>query len=180
MSPQEFSEAWGEGLSPVAPAVLQATHIAEPAKRFLGEAGLPREAKPNLTFYSPPDMLTPMPNVLEEVDLPLDFQRYLLLADDGGTFLCIDMRDNEQVVSVDPYQELPTRVVNSAVPQFAECLLAYRALPGPEQAKGADKQTIRDWIAQLEQQFNRIDSAALSGPDNWWSVVIEELTVFTR
>jgi len=181
VSPQEFTAAWGaDDLLPVASSALQAVPLSEPSRHFLEEAGLPQEAKPNLTFYPLPDALAPLPDVLEEVDLPLDYRRYLLLADDGGTFLCIDARENGHIVSVDAYQELPTRFVNTTVSQFAECLLAYRALPGTEQAKGASKHEIRGWLSQLRDQFNGIDAEALRDADNWWSVITEELEVFTR
>lgn len=177
---QDFSRAWGDGLSPVASSSLQVGCLSNTTKQFLEEVGLPQEAKPNLTFYSSPDVMAPLPSVLDEVDLPPDFQRYLLLADDGGTFLCIDAKNNEHIVSVDAYQELPTRFVNSAVPEFAECLLAYRALPVPEQTKTVDKQTLKHRLDQLKEQFDKIDVAALNDPDNWWAVVIEELEIFTR
>lgn len=180
MSPREFRDAWGEGLLLLPAPYLQAVPISEASRRFLLEAGLPEEAKPDLVFYQSPDALAPLPDVVPEMHLPVSFQRYRVLADDGGTFLCIDTEDHEHIVSVDPYQELMTRFVNSTVLELAECLLAYRALPGPEQAKTATKQTIRGWNDQLKVQFNTVDPAALSGPDNWWSSIIGELEIFTR
>ena len=181
MSPQEFAAAWGnDNLAPDVPSVVQTVPISEVSKRFLEGAGLPHEAEPNLVFYMPPDALAPLPDVLKEMDLPADFRRYLLLADDGGTFLCIDTQEKDHVVSVDAYQELPIRFVNSAVVQFAECLLAYRTLPRPEQAKSASKQEIAGWLGQIKHQFNCIDPSALRDPDNWWAVIIEELEIFTH
>ena len=179
MSPQEFSKAWGEGLLPLAASVLQAVPISEVSKQFFRDAGLPEEAKPNLVFYAPPDALASMSDMLPEMNLPLGFRRYLVLADDGGTFLCIDVEDDDHIVSVDAYQELMTRFVNSSVAKFAECLLAYRSLPEPEQAKKATKEMIKKQLDSLREQFNKIDPKALSDPDNWWSVIIEEQELFT-
>ena len=168
MSPQEFAAAWETGgLSPVARSVVQTAPLSEASKHFLEDAGLPLEAKPNLTFYAPPDALAPLPNVLKEIDFPIDFRRYLLLVDDGGTFLCIDTQEAGHIVSVDACQALPQRFVNSTLVQFAHCLLAYRTLPGPEQARGASKQEILEWLDQIKHQFNDIDPSALCAPDNW-------------
>ncbi len=181
MSPQEFSAAWGDGLVPFTPSELQAAPISEPLKRFLMEAGLPEEADPSLIFYPPPDAMAPIPDVVPSLGLPEGFRRYLVLADDGGLFLCADTKSRECVLAVDPYQEARTRFVNSTVPKFAEYLLAYRRVkPGPGQAEAASKQEIKGWNDRLKAQFNEIDPVALSDPNNWWAVIVEELDIFTR
>ncbi|WP_223652617.1 SUKH-4 family immunity protein [Hymenobacter psoromatis] len=176
---KDFCNVWGDGLLPLASSVLQAVPISEVSKQFFRDVCLPKEAKPNLIFYAPPDVLAPMPAMLPEISFPLGFRRYLVLADDGGTFLCIDIEDDEHVIAVDAYQELMTRFVNSTVTKFAEFLLAYRGLPEPEQAKKATRKMMKEQLDSLKEQFHKIDPEALRNPDNWWSVIIEELELFT-
>lgn len=67
-----------------------------------------------IVFYAPPDTLAPLPEVVPELNLPQEYERYRLLADDGGTYFCIDTEHAGAVFWVDPYQELMLRFVNSS------------------------------------------------------------------
>jgi hypothetical protein len=183
ITPEQFVAQWGtQGLVRVDSETVTPLNVPVESKQFLIEAGLPKKAEPRVTLYAPPDLLASLPQMFQEddIDFPQEFGGYRVLADDTAFFLCLDEHRDGVIVAVDPYQEEPTRFVNTAVPQVAESLLAYRALPGPDQAAGANKETLRGWLEELRGHLRRIDPQALQDDNSWWSVILEQLEVFTR
>lgn len=128
-----------------------------------------------------------LPNALAgKFELPVTYQRFLFLAQEldfsgnaTSIYLCLDSESNGAVYAVDSYLEQPPRFVNASVLQLAESLDAYRAVPSGSEAKAADKASIKIWVDGFAANIDRIDPAAAADKNSWWSVIIEEMRLFT-
>ena len=81
---------------------------------------------------------------------------------------------SEAVFSVDPDGRLPRRFVNSSRAAFASSIEAHRAYCSAitdALSLAEEDHAVESFAAALVD----IDPAALAEPENWWSVVVEQL-----
>lgn len=175
ITPIEFLNQWGaEGLLRYEPAALEGVDIPEVSKRFLVEAGLPRQADLELEFDLSPEELPTLPEALEEENLPAFFDRYRPIGVDTATTICLDERDKGRIYAVDIDGAIPTRFMNSSVPQLAEFLLVFRDGAGVTLPTLASEKELEASAQALEEQFRRIDPAVFSDEDNWWPLILTQ------
>jgi hypothetical protein len=95
-----------------------------------------------------------------------------VLGSDERTELRVEA-DSGRVLSVDPYGEVPTRLVNSTIEQLVRCIDAYRDYASA--VLGApDEPTARGVAAGLSQTLADIDPAAVADPEAWWALIVEQ------
>ncbi len=101
--------------------------------------------------------------------------RLLAIGDDYGTTLCCDLGDGH-ILSVDRSGKLPTRFMNSGIPQLAQCLDEYEKARRESEHLSTDAERLR--LAQeLRARLVEVDAPALADPDHWWSTICEQMDV---
>ena len=174
LTPSEFKAQWGEGLVCNTRASLSHLRIPDASKRFLVEAGLPADAVLGLQFSRAEDELLSMLQNFPEDDLPADYSRYYPIGVDAATILCLDERDDGHIYSIDiEGQGIPTRFVNSSVPQLAEFLLILRIVPKEGPPKIYTDEEGAAYTEELAQKFQKIDPAAMQDRNSYWSCYLE-------
>jgi hypothetical protein len=98
---------------------------------------------------------------------------------DGATVIGNDYGTQFRLVesaifSVDPGANLPDRFVNSSVDQLSGCIAAHidyvRAIDAADTDE-AESTAVESFATTLQ----RIDPRCLSDPENWWSVIVEQM-----
>ncbi|WP_461030281.1 SUKH-4 family immunity protein, partial [Streptomyces sparsus] len=143
-------------------------------------AGLPVDFGP--FFWAQAQPGRPVPTLAElaqehGVQPGPDAGSYLVMGSDFGRQLCVQY-GTAHIVAVpleaDPSgQPAMPQFVNTSLPEFTRCLALlgrmWRLRYGltPEQAGR--------WTVDFQNQLAALDPAALSGPENWWSVLLEQM-----
>jgi len=104
----------------------------------------------------------------------LDYEgnRYIVLGDDFGTWLCLTEESGE-LVSVSPDTDLPTRFVNSSIRDFVALLDIFQDTQ--RERRGTGSEGDGKVIEELRRSFAERDPSALDDPESWWSVVLEQM-----
>ncbi|MCQ4080524.1 SUKH-4 family immunity protein [Streptomyces sp. RB6PN25] len=147
-------------------------------------AGLPRDFGPFFWGYVPQPG-RPVPTLAEVaaergVQAAPDASSYLVMGNDFGRQLCVQYGTAhimavplEATQGAAPGQASPAQFVNSSLPEFTRCLALlgrmWRLRLGltPDQAGR--------WTVDFQVQLAALDPAALSSPDNWWAVLLEQM-----
>ncbi|WP_335971041.1 SUKH-4 family immunity protein [Streptomyces sp. CA2R106] len=143
-------------------------------------AGLPTDFSPFFWAQAQPGQ--PVPTLAElaaqrGVQPAADAGSYLVMGNDFGRQLCVQY-GTAHIVAVPLEagpggQPAPPQFVNSSLPEFARCMALlgrmWRLRIGltPEQAG--------HWTVDFQAQLAAQDPAAIASPDNWWSVLIEQM-----
>lgn len=106
-----------------------------------------------------------------------DASSYLVLGSDFGRAICVQYGTAHIVavpVEAGPGgQPVPPQFVNTGLPEFTRAMALlgrmWRLRFGlnPEQAGR--------WTVDFQAQLAMLDPAALSSPENWWSVLLEQM-----
>lgn len=173
IAPTDFAAQWGTNqLLRYEPVAVEGVRIPEVSKRFLIEAGLPGQAGPDLEFDLAGNNLPTLTEALAEENLPTKFNRYRPLGVDTATTICLDEQDGGRIYAVDIDGVVPTRFMNSSVPQLAEFLLVFRNGAGVTVPALASDEDLEASARALEEQFRHIDPAVFSDADNWWPLIV--------
>jgi hypothetical protein len=135
--------------------------LPQSAMKTLVEVGLPRRV--NHLFESRP--LTVMAS-------PTNSEATCRFGSDLETELCVSSRSGE-IVSLSLTREYPDRWVNGELAFFVEFLV----LVARERARFPDlgDDEIDELIGVLEGRLRKLDDLALAHPENWWSVILEQM-----
>jgi len=145
LTPSEFARRWQAEVVArsklpddlrlvTAPLGFDATGLAEGARRFLVEAGLPESCAPFVGFKDVgrglpriSDVYSPGRWTAEDTGRVAHFR--MIGTDGAGNPLCFDAHDG-RIVLVDHEDHFrTTQFMNSSVEHLAECLLAYHTTP---------------------------------------------------
>jgi hypothetical protein len=144
-------------------------------------SGLPVDFGPFFWAQAQPGQ--PVPTLAElaaqrGVQAASDAGSYLVMGNDFGRQLCVQY-GTAHIVAL-PLEggpggapAAPPQFVNSSLPEFARCLALlgrmWRLRIGltPEQAGR--------WTVDFQAQLAAQDPAAIASPENWWSVLIEQM-----
>ena len=119
-------------------------------------ARLPESYEPLLlTFYRAP---------LEVVE------GAVVIGRDDGAELRVDLA-NGRVSSVSE-ETLPSRFVNSSMDQLADAIAAYRDYAA-RVCDVDDDEAIR-LVQELRRRLEAMDAEAISDPEGWWSLILEQ------
>ncbi|GAA1567570.1 SUKH-4 family immunity protein [Streptomyces globosus] len=143
-------------------------------------AGLPTDFGPFFWAQAVPGQ--PVPTLAElavqrQVQPASDAGSYLVIGSDFGKALCVQY-GTAHIVAV-PVEggpggaPVPPQFVNSSLPQFARSIAMLghmwrlRQHLTPEQAGR--------WTVDFQANLAGLDSAALTSPESWWSVLLEQM-----
>lgn len=170
ITPWEFSEQWGEqGLVRFPAEVVDTLSVPGFNKRFLVEAGLPRQAPfPGMQGFTllPPANPPQAQTGCEDFNLLEQVGRFRLLAvTTYRLFIAIDERRQGRVVR---HCESGLRCgrgyfMNSSIPQLAESLLAYRVYNQRcHEWDPQGEERPQSFVDDLEREIERIDPEAMA------------------
>ncbi|MEU7073711.1 SUKH-4 family immunity protein [Streptomyces narbonensis] len=176
---QELAGAFGPGVLRFDQNAVSRQGVPELVARTLVWAGLPADFGP--FFWAQPAMPV-VPTLAElaaqrQVQSAPDASSYLVLGSDFGRAICVQYGTAHIVavpVEAGPGgQSVPPQFVNSGLPEFTRSMALlgrmWRLRFGlnPEQAGR--------WTVDFQAQLAMLDPAALSSPENWWSVLLEQM-----
>ncbi|MFB7360646.1 SUKH-4 family immunity protein [Streptomyces hydrogenans] len=176
---QELAGAFGPGILRFDQRAVSRQGVPEAVAVTLMWAGLPADFGP--FFWAQPAMPV-VPTLAElaqqrQVPAAADASSYLVLGSDFGRAICVQY-GTAHIVAV-PVEagpggaSVPPQFVNTGLPEFTRSMALlgrmWRLRFGltPEQAGR--------WTVDFQAQLAMLDPAALSSPENWWSVLLEQM-----
>ncbi|WP_173476303.1 SUKH-4 family immunity protein, partial [Streptomyces sp. 150FB] len=177
---QELLGAFGpQGICRFDQRAVSRQGVPEIVARTLVWAGLPADFGP-FFWAQPAQPVVPTLGELaaqRQVRAAPDAGSYLVMGTDFGRAICVQYGTAHIMavpVEAGPGgQAVPPQFVNSGLPEFARCLgllgRMWRLRFGlnPEQAGR--------WTVDFQAQLAALDPAALSSPESWWSVLLEQM-----
>lgn len=155
----EAERVWGE-LIRAPEETVRGLGLTGEAAEVLVAVGLPASAEPFFAFM-PPRRLTSGPG-----------SGMVQFGTDFGSMMCVHPPDG-RLSSIPDAAGGRVRAVNTDLGSFAEFLLrtcrSYSRLPSQD-----DDQIDRE-IESLREALQVIDPSAFDDPENWWSVIFEQL-----
>ncbi|WFB07705.1 SUKH-4 family immunity protein [Streptomyces sp. LX-29] len=178
---QELMQAFGpQGVFRFDQRAVSRMGVPDVVAQTLVWAGLPLDFGP--FFWAQAQPGRPVPTLAElaaerGVQPAVDAGSYLVMGSDFGRQLCVQY-GTAHIVAVPLEagpggQPVPPQFVNTGLPEFVRCMgllgRMWRLRYGltPEQAGR--------WTVDFQAQLAALDPAALSAPDNWWSVLLEQM-----
>ncbi|MEU9862743.1 SUKH-4 family immunity protein [Streptomyces sp. NPDC047971] len=176
---QELAGAFGPGICRFDQRAVSRQGVPEVVALTLVWAGLPADFGP--FFWAQPAQPV-VPTLAElaaqrQVQPASDAGSYLVVGSDFGRAICVQYGTAHIVavpVEAGPGgQPVPPQFVNSGLPEFTRSLALlgrmWRLRFGlnPEQAGR--------WTVDFQAQLAMLDPAALASPENWWSVLLEQM-----
>ncbi|MFE2557209.1 SUKH-4 family immunity protein [Streptomyces sp. NPDC059352] len=176
---QELAGAFGPGVLRFDQHAVSRQGVPELVARTLVWAGLPADFGP---FFWAQPAVPVVPTLAElaaqrQVQPAADASSYLVLGSDFGRAICVQYGTAHIVavpVEAGPGgQPVPPQFVNTGLPEFTRSMALlgrmWRLRFGlnPEQAGR--------WTVDFQAQLAMLDPAALSSPENWWSVLLEQM-----
>ncbi|MFE2309032.1 SUKH-4 family immunity protein, partial [Streptomyces sp. NPDC059411] len=178
---QELAGAFGpQGVFRFEQRAVSRQGVPEIVAQTLMWSGLPVDFGPFFWAQAVPG--APLPTLAElaaqrQVQPASDAGSYLVVGSDFGKALCVQY-GTAHIVAV-PVEAgpggapVPAQFVNSSLPQFVRSLAMLghmwrlRQHLTPEQAGR--------WTVDFQANLAGLDSAALASPENWWSVLLEQM-----
>ncbi|QGZ49326.1 hypothetical protein GPZ77_13930 [Streptomyces sp. QHH-9511] len=176
---QELAGAFGPGICRFDQRAVSRQGVPELVALTLVWAGLPADFGP--FFWAQPAQPV-VPTLAElaaqrQIQPASDAGSYLVIGSDFGRAICVQYGTAHIVavpVEAGPGgQPVPPQFVNSGLPEFTRSMALlgrmWRLRFGlnPEQAGR--------WTVDFQAQLAMLDPAALSSPENWWSVLLEQM-----
>lgn len=133
--------------------------LSDETKKILCDIGLPNKPLSFLEFNI---------ETVENIQLGSE---YIVIGNDYGTSICINKQN--QIVSIDPEGEYPTRFVNKdlkSLLQFIKVYLSYES-----KLLDVNDDEVNKIIEEIKKEFGEIDAEALNNEENWWSLILEQV-----
>ncbi|MFC8824768.1 SUKH-4 family immunity protein [Streptomyces sp. NPDC057137] len=177
---QELAGAFGpQGICRFDQRAVSRQGVPEIVARTLVWAGLPGDFGP--FFWAQPAQPV-VPTLAElaaqrQVQPAADAGSYLVMGSDFGRAICVQYGTAHiMAVSVETGpggQTIPPQFVNTGLPEFTRSM----ALLGRmwRLRFGLDPEQAGRWTVDFQAQLAAIDPAALSSPESWWSVLLEQM-----
>ncbi|MFD4987086.1 SUKH-4 family immunity protein, partial [Streptomyces sp. NPDC058374] len=143
-------------------------------------AGLPLDLGP--FFWAQAQPGRPVPTLAElaqerGVQPASDAGSYLVMGSDFGKALCVQYGTAHLVavpVEAGPGgAPVPPQFVNTGLPEFVRCLALLARMW--RLRFGLNQEQAGRWTVDFQAQLAALDPAALGSPENWWSVVLEQM-----
>lgn len=181
LPPSEFARRWGGDLVPASEGAVADLNVLEASRRFLVEAGLPAEADWDLAFTLEAG-LPALPDAVPAARprVPPSYRRFRRIGANGPAHVCLDERGDGRIVWVglEPWRQVPVRVVSSSVPQLAELLLLSRDFLGDRatlREAGAGAGQMAALVRRFAEDCRRADPAALADVESFFALVVEQI-----
>lgn len=162
--PARIRACWKDALHTFPEPVLNQTKLPDDTKVFLSTVGVPQSVE-GFTFYTDHQSL----NIFRH-----DQANFVIIGGNGyGLNVCIKENTGE-IFCVDDEGELPTRYINSRI----DLLLIFLEIWLKEQQLSRNRKTLeeaKEDANYLKEKFMALDAKALDDPENWWSMVLEQI-----
>ena len=178
---QELLQAYGpQGVFRFDQHAVSRQGVPDTVAHTLVWAGIPREATPFFQGQTQPGR--PLPTLAElaqehGVRPAPDAASYLVVGSDFGRRVCVQY-GTAHIVAL-PLEAAPDgttttpRFVNTGLPEFVRSLaLLGRMWP---LRYGLTHEQAGRWTVDFQLHIAALDPAALSSPENWWSVLLEQM-----
>lgn len=143
-------------------------------------AGLPLDLGP--FFWAQAQPGRPVPTLAELAQErgtrpASDAGSYLVMGSDFGKALCVQY-GTAHIVAV-PVEAgpggapVPPQFVNTGLPEFVRCLALLARMW--RLRFGLNQEQAGRWTVDFQAQLAALDPAALGSPENWWSVILEQM-----
>jgi hypothetical protein len=177
----ELAQAFGpQGLFRFDQQAVSRQGVPDIVGQTLVWAGLPVDMTP--FFWAQAQPGRPVPTLAElaqerGVQPGSDAGSYLVMGNDFGRQICVQY-GTAHIVAVPMEAEAggqpaPAQFVSTGLPEFARCLaLLGRMWP---LRFGLTQEQAGRWTVDFQGQLAALDPAALSSPENWWSVLLEQM-----
>lgn len=152
-------------LVPIPPELVRGD-CPDSIRSSLIDIGLPKEGPPasGVTFYHDRRLLdTPSAGRAD----------YLTIGYDYGTILSLKLKTGE-IWAVDPNGRTPPRFVNSRLSDFILFLAVYDSY-GHERQRASDEED-ESIVQEIRRRFTARDPRALDDQENWWSLILEQMS----
>ncbi|MYY11884.1 hypothetical protein GT204_24000 [Streptomyces sp. SID4919] len=177
---QELAAVFGPGVFRFDQRAVSRQGVPEAVAVTLVWAGLPVGLGP--FFWAQAQPGRPVPTLAElaqerGVQPAPDAGSYLVMGSDFGKAICVQY-GTANIVAV-PVEAGPggtsvaPQFVNTGLPEFVRCL----ALLGRmwRLRYGLNQEQAGRWTVDFQAQLAALDGAALGSPENWWSVLLEQM-----
>ncbi|WP_079167914.1 SUKH-4 family immunity protein [Streptomyces colonosanans] len=177
---QELAGSFGPGVFRFDQAAVSRQGVPPIVAHTLVVAGLPFDMGP--FFWAQAQPGRPVPTLAElaqerGVQPAPDAGSYLVMGSDFGKAICVQY-GTANIVAV-PVEAgpggaaVPPQFVNTGLPEFVRCL----ALLGRmwRLRYGLNQEQAGRWTVDFQAQLATLDPAALGSPENWWSVLLEQM-----
>ncbi|QDQ11995.1 SUKH-4 family immunity protein [Streptomyces spectabilis] len=177
---QELAAAFGPGVFRFDQRAVSRQGVPDVVAHTLVVAGLPLDFGP--FFWAQAQPGRPVPTLAElaqerGVAPAPDAGSYLVMGSDFGRAVCVQY-GTAHIVAV-PVEAgpggapVPPQFVNTGLPEFVRCL----ALLGRmwRLRYGLNQEQAGRWTVDFQSQLAALDPAALSSPESWWSVLLEQM-----
>ncbi|MFI8928616.1 SUKH-4 family immunity protein [Streptomyces sp. NPDC053474] len=177
---QELAGAFGPGVFRFDQRAVSRQGVPDVVAHTLVVAGLPLDFGP--FFWAQAQPGRPVPTLAElaqerGVAPAPDAGSYLVMGSDFGRAVCVQY-GTAHIVAV-PVEAgpggapVPPQFVNTGLPEFVRCL----ALLGRmwRLRYGLNQEQAGRWTVDFQAQLAALDPAALSSPESWWSVLLEQM-----
>ncbi|MEU0027998.1 SUKH-4 family immunity protein [Streptomyces sp. NPDC006335] len=177
---QELAGAFGPGIFRFEQVAVDRQGVPPVVAHSLVVAGLPVDMGP--FFWAQAQPGRPVPTLAElaaerGVQPAADAGSYLVMGSDFGKAICVQY-GTANIVAV-PVEAgpggapVPPQFVNTGLPEFQRCL----ALLGRmwRLRFGLNQEQAGRWTVDFQAQLASLDPAALSSPESWWSVLLEQM-----
>ncbi|MEV6200594.1 SUKH-4 family immunity protein [Streptomyces sp. NPDC051771] len=176
---QELAGAFGPGILRFDQRAVSRQGVPELVAVTLMWAGLPADFGPFFWAQPAVPVVPTLAELAQQRQVPAapDASSYLVLGSDFGRAICVQY-GTAHIVAV-PVEagpggaSVPAQFVNTGLPEFTRSMALlgrmWRLRFGltPEQAGR--------WTVDFQAQLAMLDPAALSSPENWWSVLLEQM-----
>ncbi|WP_233416569.1 SUKH-4 family immunity protein, partial [Streptomyces sp. N35] len=178
---QELAGAFGpQGVFRFDQRAVSRQGVPEVVATTLVWAGLPVDFNP--FFWAQAQPGRPVPTLAEMaqergVQPASDAGSYLVMGSDFGRAICVQY-GTAHIVAV-PVEAgpggapVPPQFVNSGLPEFARCLAMLGRMW--RLRYGLNQEQAGRWTVDFQAQLAALDPAALSSPETWWSVLLEQM-----
>ena len=158
------------------PSRLEELGVDNETKLFLSTVGLPNDAAPYLTFID--DKLRSELEGIYSDDDPGYKCLVIIGSDDAGDFICIDVVQRSEVVTIDHEDGYKKRFMNSSAKTLFAFLTIYKSfIQKLQDLRGEDAYLDADFTDQemdeLLREFESVDERALSQKENFWWITIQ-------
>lgn len=161
ISENEILNYWGDNLFKITAQAVEGITIPKYTKNILKDIGLPMSNMLLVNFY-----------IVGIKYILFRGKGYILIGDDYGTKLGIDM-NTEEVFSLPDTEDIHPKFINSNIKFFILFLLIYHM--EISKIKGSKEEEIKLVAKQLREKFLQIDSKSLSDNESWWNLILEEI-----
>jgi hypothetical protein len=164
MTRDEMKRFWGSGnLIRWPRQVLESTHLPEDAKSFLAEVGLPLNVDWTMRFNLD----------TRQVFRTGKNHTHCIIGFDDTVPICL--REDRGGIVVWAEEGGPERFANSSVMALGEFLVLYQTYRTADLGPAESEDDLTALIDHTEEIMRSKDPRSLAGPENVWSVIVEQM-----